>query len=312
MKKHDIFISYSRSDLAIVEPFVKDLESSTGVNCWIDWTGIESGSQFEETIIGAINSVDVVLFFLSEQSIMSQYVKMEINYAYNIGKKVVPLVIDGGVLRGWFLFKFGSTDYIDIRNSRQVDKLKQNISEWCGLDSSDGQHRPSPATRKTYQIGDIYDDGQIQGVVFEVDKSGEHGKIVHCNEAVLQWSKKSNCQKLCTFTEDGEANMQAIKFQDDWRMKFPAFNWCIELGERWYLPSIIELNTLVAVADKVNGSIQQLNGTTIRPANTMSTYWSSTQKTKGCAWTINSTSIEYMKIDLPIDLAVCVRAIGKF
>lgn len=133
MKKYDIFISYSREDIAVVEPFVRDLERTVGVSCWIDWTGIESGSQFEEVIVNAINSVEVVLFFLSENSMQSKYVKMEISYAYNenVSKKVVPIVIDGGKLRDWFLFRFGSVDYIDINNYRQVEKLKHNLSEWC-------------------------------------------------------------------------------------------------------------------------------------------------------------------------------------
>ncbi|MBQ2419209.1 MAG: toll/interleukin-1 receptor domain-containing protein, partial [Alistipes sp.] len=62
MEKHDVFISYSRADLHQVEPFVKMIEQRANVKCWIDWTGIKSGSQFEEFIVKAIDSVEVVLF----------------------------------------------------------------------------------------------------------------------------------------------------------------------------------------------------------------------------------------------------------
>lgn len=130
--EYDVFISYSREDLSVVEPLVKDIEQKAGVKCWIDWNGIETGTQFEEVIIKAIDSVDIVIFFISENSISSQYARMEVNYAYNTKKKVVPIVLDGGDLRGWFLFKFGSIDYIDINKKRQYDKLIQNLQSWCG------------------------------------------------------------------------------------------------------------------------------------------------------------------------------------
>ena len=145
---HDIFISYSREDLPLIEPLVKDIEQKSGLKCWIDWNGIESGSQFEEVIVKAIDSVDVVLFFISENSINSPYAKMEVNYAYNMRKKVVPIVLDGGNLRGWFLFKFGAVDYIDIAQPRQYEKLIQNLKMWCADEDSQSnsaqQSKPAP------------------------------------------------------------------------------------------------------------------------------------------------------------------------
>ena len=84
--KYNVFISYSRDDLRQVEPLVKDIERRANVKCWIDWNGIESGAQFEDVIIKAINSVDVVLFFVSESTINSEYAKMEVNYAFNTKK----------------------------------------------------------------------------------------------------------------------------------------------------------------------------------------------------------------------------------
>lgn len=134
--KYDVFVSYSRDDLPVVESIVKDIEQQAGVKCWVDWNGIESGTQFEEVIIKVIDSVDIVLFFISQKSISSQYARMEVNYAYNTKKKVVPVVLDGGTLREWFLFKFGSIDYIDINQKRQYDKLIKNLSVWTNNSKS--------------------------------------------------------------------------------------------------------------------------------------------------------------------------------
>lgn len=150
--KYNVFISYSRDDLRQVEPLVKDIERRANVKCWIDWNGIESGAQFEDVIIKAINSVDVVLFFVSESSINSEYAKMEVNYAFNTKKKVVPIVLDGGQLRGWFLFKFGAIDYIDVSESRQYDKLIQNLQTWCGttVQNEIPESKPQPESRDVF------------------------------------------------------------------------------------------------------------------------------------------------------------------
>ena len=129
-KKYDIFVSYSRADIDVVEKLVEDIHVKTNARCWVDWNGIESGDQFVEVIISAIDQVDVVLFVLSDSSMSSLYVKKEIVYARNTGKKVIPVVVDGGKLRGWFLFQFGETDYIDLTSEQQYDKLIENVQEW--------------------------------------------------------------------------------------------------------------------------------------------------------------------------------------
>lgn len=69
--KNDIFISYSRHDRDVVFPFVKRIEQELDTTCWVDYEGIESGTQFEEVIMDAIEALKVVLFMLSYNSIDS-------------------------------------------------------------------------------------------------------------------------------------------------------------------------------------------------------------------------------------------------
>lgn len=283
--KSDIFISYSRNDLAEVEPFVKQIEARTGLRCWIDWNGIESGAEFEEKIVSAIDEVKVVLFFVSDHSMASPYAKMEINYAYNTKKKVVPVVLDGGQLRGWFLFKFGSMDYIDMRQPRQVDKLLNNLMEWCG-----GKPTPVPAPAptpvKTYQVGDFYDDGTKQGVVFEVSEDGHHGKIVSLEQSEQRWCSEAEDDKGiktgATDRRNGMTNQRKIEQINNWRNKYPAFAWCADLGEGWYLPVIEELQKICRVKDVVNKQLECQGG-----AELSAWYWSSTEYYEFCAWFVN-------------------------
>lgn len=131
--KYDIFISYSRKDFDEVNRFVGMLkERIPSLTCWFDITGIESGDEFEEKIITAIDNSSYVLFALSDNSIQSQWTKDEVMYAKNTEKRVIPLLLKGAKLKGWFLFKFGRIDCIDTTNSLQIEKLVKNLTDWTG------------------------------------------------------------------------------------------------------------------------------------------------------------------------------------
>ena len=317
MEKYDVFISYSRADLHQVEPFVKMIEQKANAKCWIDWTGIESGAQFEDVIVRAIDSVDVVLFFISENSINSHYAKLEINYAYNVKKKVVPVILDGGNLRGWFLFKFGAVDFIDIRSQRQCDKLIQNLQEWCStyapVSTPNPTPRPTPAPVKTYKVGDYYNDGVCEGIVFEVTADGRHGKIVSMRQSGnLQWSSNKAEQKRLIGADsetDGAYNMAKVKAITGWRDKYPAFRWCADLGEGWYLPAKDELFTIYQHKSKLNPILFD---------KLKLWYWSSTEHPSDkslvgifCAWMIRMND-GFTTDDIKTFDTIVVRAVSAF
>ena len=131
--KYDIFVSYSRKDKTLVEEFVNRLKVAIPkLEVWFDLTGIESGDEFDEKIITAIDNSFALLFFHSENSIKSQWTKDEVMYAKNTEKKVVPVLLDGTKLKGWFLFKFGRIDYVDPSSEESVLKFLNNLSSWVG------------------------------------------------------------------------------------------------------------------------------------------------------------------------------------
>lgn len=133
---YDVFISYSRKDLKQVVAIRDEIKEKLGAESWIDIKGIESGEQFVNVIIQAIDGAKVVLFMISESSMRSEYTKKEIMYAKNVGKKVVPVILDGSRLSGWFLFEFGTVDYVDINNALQKRKFHENLRSWLGLDNN--------------------------------------------------------------------------------------------------------------------------------------------------------------------------------
>lgn len=131
-----IFISYARADKVIVSRFVEKLEKDLRINCWNDLEDIESGEQFEEVIMRAIDASRIVLFMLSENALNSAWTKREVYYAEGEGKKIVPIIIDGEGLRGWFKFHFGNVDFIDINSNEHYKKLLSNLHEWLRITPS--------------------------------------------------------------------------------------------------------------------------------------------------------------------------------
>ena len=130
MNSRKVFISYSRQDKQKVLSIVRDIEKALGIQCWLDIDGIESGEQFGDKIVKAIDNADIVLLMFSQNSVLSPYVKEEVNYSLTTAKKVVPLLIDGYQLEGWYLLKLGLTDYIDTQKEDQVQKLIRNLRTW--------------------------------------------------------------------------------------------------------------------------------------------------------------------------------------
>ena len=143
--------------------------------------------------------------------------------------------------------------------------------------------------QNTYKVGDYYNDGVKEGVVFEVSADGRHGKIVSMtqSEVALQWSSNIKEQKRCIGANsdtDGAYNMGKVKARPDWQSKYPAFKWCADLGEGWYLPSKEELLIIYKNKEKLNSKFNLNNKLNY------GWYWSSTeidrQYSDGtfCAW----------------------------
>ena len=148
----------------------------------------------------------------------------------------------------------------------------------------------------TYKVGDYYNVNGKQGVVFWVDETGQHGKIVSLTESTsaLKWSSDESEQKRLIGAYDennGANNMAKVKQISGWKSKYPAFEWCADLGEGWYLPAINELELFIldqSVHDAVN---QTLETKGVKLSN-IGAYWSSTesddQLSTGhfCAWRV--------------------------
>lgn len=283
--KYDIFISYSRKDLDEVVTLFNAIRSQIpDLSFWFDLNGVESGDEFEDKIISAIDNSSYVLFALSENSIESPWAKDEVMYAKNTDKKVIPVLLKGSQMKGWFLFKFGRIDCIDSQDTAQFDKLVSNLSSWTGKPMKNAPSIPIPPVptppvptppiptpppvpnteERTWKVGDYYDVDGKRGVVFMVDMNGRHGKIIGLEQVLLQWCVEEQMPQAVdtavSHKTDGAANLRAVMELDGWRDNYPAFAWCACRGDGWYLPSINELKELMTrkeVREKVNATLKR-------------------------------------------------------
>ena len=132
-----------------------------GLNYWLDVTGVESADEFEDKIVLAIDNSAYVIFFLSENSIASPYTKDEVTYAKNTDKKVLPVLLPGAKLKGWFLFKFGRVDYIECDNAAHFDKLVKNLATWTGKKEQPVQPKPEPKKVQEKRFEAKKEEGRI-------------------------------------------------------------------------------------------------------------------------------------------------------
>lgn len=142
------------------------------------------------------------------------------------------------------------------------------------------------AQQKTYKVGDYYNDGTKEGVVFWVDATGKHGKIVSMQQTSASWSSDEAEQKCyigALSKTDGEANMKVVMGRPNWKANYPAFAWCANLGEGWYLPAIDELEKFTlndAVRNAVNRTLAAKSGAKLSNVSSSKVmwYWSSTER----------------------------------
>ena len=167
---------------------------------------------------------------------------------------------------------------------------------------------PQSATQadvRPYKVGDIVEVDGVKGVVFQVNTDGYSGKVVSMAQSAnkLIWSKSSGKKLSISNTKDGHSNTAKISNLSN----FPAFEWCKNLGEDWYLPAQDELTAIY----KNKAAIDKCMSTKLG----YNTYWSSTEYGPYVAYTVGMKSGRTAYYDGECNKSSAkyyVRAVAKF
>ena len=86
----DVFITYSRSDLATAERLEGAL-SAASLAAWRDKKEIRPGDNFPDDIAAAIDSCFAVVWLASAASVQSTWVRRELAYATDARRLIIPV-----------------------------------------------------------------------------------------------------------------------------------------------------------------------------------------------------------------------------
>jgi len=121
----DVFISYSQKDRAQAESVCEKLEAAN-VRCWIAPRNINPGSDWAESIIGALASCKAMVLIFSASANTSPQVKREVQRAFERGLTVMPFRIEDVQPSAALEYYMGSVHWLDAFPApieHHVDKL---------------------------------------------------------------------------------------------------------------------------------------------------------------------------------------------
>jgi len=118
-----IFISYSRKDIAFVRKLAGDLEKA-GYDVWWDLTDLRGGDDWPRVIPAAIESSQYVIVVLSPNSAVSDWVAKEYTQALDLRKKIIPIMLAPSRVP----FALNTINYVNFASGDYVDNLNNLLT----------------------------------------------------------------------------------------------------------------------------------------------------------------------------------------
>ena len=118
-----IFISYSRKDIAFARKLAGDLEKA-GYDVWWDLTDLRGGDDWPRVIPAAIESSQYVIVVLSPNSAISDWVEKEYTQALGLRKKIIPVMLKPSRVP----FALITVNYVNFTSGDYFDNLNNLLA----------------------------------------------------------------------------------------------------------------------------------------------------------------------------------------
>lgn len=130
MAAHEIFICYSSKDEAKARTVLEFLEAN-GFKCWISSRDVRPGRNYQESIVGAIQSAHILMFLFSEFSNTTGEVKKELSLASSFDIPVIPLRLTPTTPNAALQYELSTRQWIDAfpRLDAAFDRLLAAVHE---------------------------------------------------------------------------------------------------------------------------------------------------------------------------------------
>jgi len=122
VKRHDVFLSYSRQDHATADLVCEEL-TRAGLEVWRDIHDVRAGADWPDEIVKAIDGASYTLFLWSEHSVSSRTVRQELHYSFDLGKPIIPMRLDSSVLPNALQLLLAGKQRIEAKNGIPTTEL---------------------------------------------------------------------------------------------------------------------------------------------------------------------------------------------
>lgn len=185
-EKYEVFICYSRKDIAIVDKICAALENEK-ISYFIDRKGLEENNETLKSLSKIMANSELFLLVASENSYGSDFILDQIRDAY-FNAPMVSYVIDGAKLPLEIDDLFGFMDWYDIDDHPIDTGLMDNLVRMLGRG-----YRKSVLTEREKYLLALPDDEFIR--VKETDKFGDrYGYKLKLTGEVIIPIKYNHCE----------------------------------------------------------------------------------------------------------------------
>ncbi|MGB6543440.1 MAG: toll/interleukin-1 receptor domain-containing protein, partial [Xanthobacteraceae bacterium] len=125
-----IFISYSSKDRDMAETICRALEAR-GHQCWISCRDVPPGQNFQEAIVQALRSAQVMLLVFTANANNSDEIKKELVLAGRHRVTVVPIRVEDVTPSDAFAYELATRQWIDLYSDweKEIERLAVRIGQ---------------------------------------------------------------------------------------------------------------------------------------------------------------------------------------
>jgi len=122
--KQRVFVSYEAED----RPYAKKLLSHLGdldFSGLLDQADVSANNYVMKTIRSKLIASNAVLVLVSPRSITSQWVDFEVGASQALGKKILPILVEGENLESQLPKALQGIEFVDARNANIEDVVRK-------------------------------------------------------------------------------------------------------------------------------------------------------------------------------------------
>ena len=146
-----VFVSFASSDREVADGLVASLEAGN-VRCWIAHRDIQPGGSYPAAISAAVRDCGALLLVLTSAAGRSRHVLREIEMAFNAGKPILAVRLQGAPLRADFEYFLSTTQWLDAGedlDEAEIDRVQRRLRELTARPAEEAERRSAPARSKT-------------------------------------------------------------------------------------------------------------------------------------------------------------------